>query len=182
MLDIPICVYASAGISRVLGSSRPSMNWSVLVRGKILPLFSVMLVISAAIYIVVPAQHAMLYYAAFPSFLPTSMIQDSVPLSDMASLKVALDWVAIQMGPGDVLITHQAIYGWARAYLPSTNRIISYGYSDPLDGVSIAESSGCSTIWAVWWTPGVGWHGQAYLPTGFASMFLVGNMAVYKYQ
>jgi hypothetical protein len=140
------------------------------------------LVVSAALYILVPAQHAMLYYAAFPSFFPTSMVQDTVPASDMASLRMILDWVQVNMRPGTVLITHQAFYGWARAYLPTTDHIISYGYSDPLDLASLARSMGSSTVWTVWWTPGLGWHGQAYLPTSFASIFQDGNMAVYTYE
>src|SRR5205807_938584 len=130
LLDIPLCIYASAGIARISGAGRPIINWSGLARGKILPMFSMILLVSAALYIVVPAQNAMLYYTSFPGFLPTSMVQDSAPLSDMASLRAALSWVATQMGPRDVLITHQAIYGWARAYLPSSDKIIDYGYSN----------------------------------------------------
>jgi hypothetical protein len=182
LLDIPLCVYASAGIARILGTSRPIINWSGLIRRKILPTLSVILVVSAALYIVVPAQHAVLYYSAFPSFLPTSMVQDTVPISDMGSLKLMLEWVQLNMRPGTVLITHQAIYGWARAYLPSNDNIIDYYYSSPMRGVSLAESQGFSSIFVVWWLPGLGWHGQAYLPNGFATVFQDGDMAVYTYQ
>jgi hypothetical protein len=182
LLDIPLAIYAGAGISRILGTSRFVINRSQLIRRKILPIASVILVVSAALYIVTPAQHAMLYYSAFPSFLPTSMIQDTVPISDMTSLKLMLEWVQLNMRPGTVLITHQAIYGWARAYLPSNANIIDYYYSSPLRGVSQAQSQGFSTIFVVWWLPGLGWHGQAYLPNGFATVFQDGDMAVYTYQ
>ena len=110
------------------------------------------------------------------------MVQNSVPLSDMGSLRIALGWLEAHMGPGDVLLTHQAIYGWARAYLPSTDHIINYGYSNPLDGVSEAISAGYSTSWVIWWIPGLGWHGQMCLPEGFTATFQNGDMAVYKYQ
>jgi hypothetical protein len=182
LLDIPLCVYASAGIARILSADSPVINWTRIVRGKILPILSLVLVVSASLYIVVPAQNAMWYYTAFPEFLPTSMVQDTVPISDMVSLRTMLDWVQVNMRPGAVLITHQAIYGWARAYLSSTDNIIDYGYSSPQGGVSLAESQGFSKIWTVWWLPGLGWHGQAYLPNRFAAVFQDGEMAVYTYQ
>ena len=150
--------------------------------GRTIAIATLALLLFSALYITLPAQDAFTYYTMFPSFVPTTMIQDSVPLSDMANLRTCLNWVAAHMGPDDALITHQAIYGWARAYLPNTDHIVNYGYSNPLDGVSIAVSSGYSNTWVIWWTPGLGWHGQAYLPTGFAIVFQNGDMAVYNYQ
>ncbi len=181
LVDIPLCVYASAGLARVAGSGRPTMNWLGLFGGKIIPLFSLILVLSATLYIVLPAQQAMLYYAAFPALLSTSMVQDTVPLSDMGSLREMLGWAAVNMGPGTALVTHQAIYGWARAYLPSSDHVVNYGYSSPLEGVELARSNGYSSVLMIWWINGYGWHGQASVPSGFSTVFRDGNMVVYKY-
>ncbi len=150
--------------------------------GKVIRVVPILLVFSAILYIDLPAQQATGYYAIFPSFVPTSMMQDNVPLSDMPSLATVLGWVAAHLGPHEILIAHQTMYGWAKAYLPSTANIIDYVYSSPLVGVSLAQSYGYSTIWTVWWVPGLGWHGQAYLPNGFVPIFQDGNMAVYAYQ
>ncbi|HVH15848.1 MAG TPA: hypothetical protein VNA15_09055, partial [Candidatus Angelobacter sp.] len=133
------------------------------------------------LYVALPAEAAMPYYTVFPTYLPTSMIQNSVPASDMSSLKTVLDWVGARVGSNDVLITQQSIYGWARAYLSPGVRLIDYAYSSPLEGVSMAKSLGYSTIWTIWWMPGLGWYNQAYLPSGFATVFQEGNMAVYTY-
>jgi hypothetical protein len=181
LLDIPLCVFASAGVARILSASRPVVNWAGLFRGKILPMLSVILVVLAALYIAVPAQNAMLYYATFPGFLPTSMVQDTVPISDMASLRMMLNWVQANMRPGTVLITHQAIYGWARAYLPPDENIVNYRYSDPLEGVKMAVSDGYSSVLMIWWANGSGWHGQHSVPSGFVPVSIDGNMAVYAY-
>jgi hypothetical protein len=181
LLAIPLCVYASNGIASILTADRPIVKWRGLVSGTILPLLSVILVLSATVYIVVPAQNAMQYYAAFPSYLPTSMVQDTVPISDMVSLRMMLDWVQLNMRPGTVLITHQAIYGWARAYLPSTYDVINYRYSDPLEGVKMAISNGYSSVLMIWWVNGSGWHGQPYVPSGFVPLTSQGSMAVYAY-
>jgi hypothetical protein len=181
LLDIPLCVYASAGIAGILSTRRPTVGRAGLVQGTMVPVFSVILVVAAAMYIAVPAQTALPYYAAFPGLLPTSMIQDSVPVSDMASLRIILDWVQVNMHPETVLITHQAIYGWARAYLPSNDQIINYRYSDPLEGVKMAVSKGYSSVLMIWWVNGSGWHGQPYVPSGFVPVTTEGNMAVYSY-
>lgn len=181
LLDIPLCVYASAGVARILRASPPLINSGGFLQLRLLPVVALILVASAAGYIAMPAQHALSYYTAFPGFLPTSMVQDTVPLSDMGSLRAMLDVAQSHTGPGSVLITHQAIYGWARAYLPSTDTILNYGYSSPLDGVAMARSAGYGSVVMVWWTNGTGWHGQPYVPQGFALVSTDGNMAVYTY-
>jgi hypothetical protein len=137
--------------------------------------------LSTILYIALPAQQAMPYYATFPSLLPTSMVQDTVPLSDMQSLKVTLEFAAENMGPGTVLITHQAIYGWARAYLPLEAHILNYAYSTPLDGVQMAKESGYSSVLMIWWINGAGWHGQPTVPSGFVPLLEHGNIALYAY-
>jgi hypothetical protein len=181
LLDIPICVYASSGVARLLAAHPPTIRWFSVIQGKIIPLFSLILIASAALYIAVPAQNAILYYTAFPGLLPTSMIQDTVPASDMPSLMMTLDWVQANMHSGTVLITHQAIYGWARAYLPADVNIVNYRYSNPLEGVKMAGSDGYSSILMIWWVNGTGWHGQQNVPSGFVPLTTDGSMAVYAY-
>jgi len=182
LLDIPVCVFAASGLRRVRTSTGSVRSLSNLILGRTVTIVSLGLLLSSLLYIAMPAQQAFTYYTMFPNSIPTSMVQDSVPLSDMASLRIVLNWVAARLGPDDALITHQAIYGWARVYLPSTDHIINYGYSSLLDGVTLANSSGYSNIFVIWWTPGLGWHGQSYLPNRFGIVFANGNMAAYAYQ
>ncbi len=182
LLDIPMCVYGAMGFSRLSQIAPLATARALRIFGKVIRVVPILLVFSAILYIDLPAQQATGYYAIFPSFVPTSMMQDNVPLSDMPSLATVLGWVAAHLGPHEILIAHQTMYGWAKAYLPSTANIIDYVYSSPLVGVSLAQSYGYSTIWTVWWVPGLGWHGQAYLPNGFVPIFQDGNMAVYAYQ
>jgi len=182
LLDLPMCVYAAIGFSRLSEIAPLATARALHTLGRVLHVAPTLLVFSAILYVALPAQQVTGYYTFFPGFVPTSMVQDNVPLSDMPGLAAALNWVADHLESHDVLIAHQTIYGWARAYLPSTANIIDYVYSSPLDGVSLAQSSGYSTIWTVWWVPGLGWHGQPYLPSGFAPIFQSGSIAVYVYQ
>src|SRR2546427_1715713 len=181
LLDIPLCIYAAAGLSRLTTLGRPSIRWVGGAR-RFLPIFSTILVISAALYIALPAQQAMVYYTAFPGLLPTSMTQDTIPMSDLGNLKALLDSAALRMDPTTVLITHQAIYGWARAYLPSlADHVVNYQYNDPLEGVELARSEGYSSVLMIWWVNGSGWHDQPYVPSGFEILVQNGDLALYKY-
>jgi hypothetical protein len=179
LMSIPLCVFAAAGLAR-LTSVQLNVGPRRWLQIKILPIFSIIIVSSAILYIALPAQQAMPYYVAYSGLLTTSMIQDTVPLSDMGHLHELLDWVSTRSGPGTVLITHQAIYGWARAY-ESSEPIINYEYSSPLEGVEIAKGLGYSSILMIWWVNGRGWHGQPTVPIGFVQVASDGDMAVYEY-
>ncbi len=181
LLSLPLCAYATRGLVTLASSSHSPLSGVRRIQSKILPVFATVLVLSAALYIALPAQQALPYYAAFPGFMPTSMGQDTVPLSDMGGLRSALGWVAPNMGPGTVLITHQAIYGWARAYLPPDTLIMNYGFSSPLLGVKMARLAGYSSVLMIWWVNGSGWYGQPDVPTGFVPLSESGSMAVYAY-
>jgi len=182
LLDIPLCIFAAAGLIRLLQSSPSSVGWNRVLQRLALPTITAALIVSATLYIALPAQQAAVVYTAYPEQFPTSMVQDTVPMSDLGNLRILLDSAAARIGPATVLITHQAIYGWARAYLPSLDdRIINYKYNSPLTGVEIAESSGYSSILMIWWTNGTGWHNQPYVPSGFETLLTNGDLALYTF-
>jgi hypothetical protein len=182
LLDIPLCIFAAAGLYKIVESFPSRIGWSRSLHRLILPTFSAILILSAILYIALPAQQAAVFYTAYPEQLPTSMIQDTVPMSGLGNLRTLLDSAAARIGPTTVLITHQAIYGWARAYLPSLNdRIINYQYNSPLTGVEMAKANGYSSILMIWWTNGNGWHNQQYVPNGFNALLSNGDLALYTY-
>jgi hypothetical protein len=180
LLDIPFCIYAVGGLNRLAGTFRPSFSFVGLFQRRILPIFSTFLILSAFLYMVLPAQQAMVYYTMYPSFLPTSMVQDTVPLSEMPSLVVLLRWVAVNMDSKTALIAHQALFGWERDYLPTTDRIFVYGFSNPGAGVERAKSDGFSSVLMIWWANGLGWYGQPNVPSPFVPIRSEGNLALYR--
>ncbi len=99
----------------------------------------------------------------------------------MQSLRNALTWTSNNMSPQTALIAHAAIYGWARAYFPSGNTIIDYGFSSPSLGVDQAKEMGFSSVLLIWWLPGLGWYGQTSIPSTFALVHVDGNVGVYSY-
>ena len=182
LLDIPLCIFAAAGLYKLVESVHPRIGWGRNFHRLILPTFSTVLMVSAILYIALPAQQAMAYYTAYPELLPTSMVQDTIPMSDLGNLRTLLDAAAARIHPGTVLITHQAIYGWARAYLPSlNNQLINYHYNPPLSGVEMARSEGYSSILMIWWIDGSGWHNQPNVPSDFSVLLQNGDLALYTY-
>jgi len=181
LLMIPLCVYATAGLANLAIPRHPTVRLSRLLGKVTLPTFGALLVGSAILYLALPAQSAFVYYTAYPALLPTSMVQDTVPFSDMDSLMELMQWAASMSDAQTALITHQAIYGWARAYFPASERIVNYEYSSPLVGVERARLGGYSSMMMIWWVNGLGWHGQPDVPATFSSLVRSGNMAVYMH-
>jgi hypothetical protein len=182
LLDIPFCIFATAGLWKLVILSPPGNGRNRNLHRLVLPAISTALIVSATLYIALPAQQAAVIYTAYPEQFPTSMVQNTIPMSDLGNLKALLDYAAARIDPATVLITHQAIYGWARAYLPALNsRIINYQYNSPLAGVEIARANGYSSILMIWWTNGTGWHNQPYVPSGFRTILANGDLALYTY-
>jgi hypothetical protein len=129
--------------------------------------------------VLLPAQEAFPYYGVYPAFVPTSMIQSTVPLSDMSSLMRALDWTAANMKPGMALIAGATVYGWARDYFPLQDRIVDYGYGTPSQGAEMAISAGYSSVIMIWWSYGQGWYGQTPIPSAFFPVHQDGTVEVY---
>lgn len=181
LMSVPLCVYATAGLLRITATSCNTPAFMTLIRKKITPIFLGLLVISATLYIAMPAAQSMAYFSLFPNAMPTSLIQNTVPLSDMNDLRILLDWAAMHMTPRTALLAHEALYGWVRAYLPTTVNVVNYWVYSPLTGVSIAKASGYSSAVMIWWINGSGWHGQPTVPSEFVPLKYQGRLVVYQY-
>jgi hypothetical protein len=180
LLDVPVCIYAVAGLRRLRETTVGQRHLNFF-RQRTSPILFTILVMSSALYVASPAQQAMPYYAMFPSYLPTSMLQNTVPLSEMASLRQALAWVSDEMVPNEVLITHSAIYGWARIYFDYPDRILTYGFSSPLVGLKSAISAGYKTVFLIWWNNGTEWYHEPIVPSPFTQIHAEGKISVYVY-
>ena len=181
LLTVPLCVYAASGLSRIAHASLSNPEWLRLLRVNAPRLFAIFLIISALSYMLLPPQHPAAYFSAYPSLIPTSMSQNTIPLSDSASVVELIHWLGSNMSPSSVLITHQSLYGWALEYLPASVAIMNYGYGTPLDGAKIAVSRGYSSILLIWWANGAGWFGQTTVPDGFSKIRSDGDFAIYEY-
>jgi hypothetical protein len=132
-------------------------------------------------FMVLPNNLAFPYYALFPLYVPTSMLQNSVPLSDCGDVVKVLKWVEANVGDDGVLLVHDAFQGWAFLYLNNDVRVVQYGYASPEEAARVTFGSGHVKVYLVWWVSGEGWHGWVSLPSCFVEVFRSGRIAAYEY-
>jgi hypothetical protein len=181
LMDIPVCIIAFTGIKIVFASAN-RLSKVRLLRGLTRVGLPAIFISLALLYVVLPANMAMPYYVEFPDFIPTSMGQNTIPSYDIGNLVQSLGWVTNQSRPDIALLTHQAIYGWARLYFPHPSQIVDYYYSTPSEGVQRAKALGFSSIYLVWWANGTGWYGTPDVPDTFMVVHTVGDFSVYMYE
>jgi len=134
-------------------------------------------------FVVLPSESPFPYYAIpqFQIYLPSSMLQNTVPLSDCQHVVNCLNWLKDNMGENSVLLTHTAFHGWALLTI-NTDQVVPYGYGNPEKAAENATQQGYGEVYLIWWTDGQGWHGQSTVPTSFKDVYRSGNIAIYIYE
>jgi len=138
-------------------------------------------VLLSSSFVLLPAMFAFPYFRVFPYYVPSSMLQNSVPLSDCEDVVNALSWVRDDVGFDGVLLVHDAFHGWALLLL-DRSRVVCYGYGDPEEAAWEMCENGYSRLYLVWWVSGEGWHGWSTLPSSFVKVFHSNRIAVYTYK
>jgi hypothetical protein len=169
LLTFPLAFFAAEGYGKVHSS----------LFKKSLACFMALLSFS---FVLLPAEAAFPYFTIYPYYVPSSMLQNSVPLSDCEDVVRALNWVKDNnVCSSEILLVHDAFNGWALLYADSV-KIVRYGYASP-EKVAISFSQqGYGPIYLIWWVLGGGWHGQASLPSTFKEVFRSGRIAVYEFK
>jgi hypothetical protein len=132
-------------------------------------------------FIFLPNSMAFPYFDLFPSYVPTSMLQNTVSLSDCQGTVNALNWAKANMNNDSRLLVHDAFYGWASLTLNS-NQLVPYGYADPATyAQSLVDNGSKCQFFLIWWVNGSGWNGQPTVSSVFREVYVSGKMAVYTY-
>jgi hypothetical protein len=132
-------------------------------------------------FMFLPAEIAFPYFTLFPKYVPSSMLQNSVPLSDCEDVVRVLTWYGENIGASGTLLVHAAFGGWADLYLNATCRVVNYDYENPNVAAGKLVADGFERVYVIWWVPGEGWHGLTSLPSSFSEVFRSGEIAIYKY-
>jgi len=140
-----------------------------------------LLVVLSFSFVFLPAEAAFPYFRAFPYYIPSSMLQNSMPLSDCGDVVKVLKWVEANVGNDGVLLVHDAFQGWVFLYLNNDVRVVHYGYASLEEAARVTFGSGHVKVYLVWWVSGEGWHGLASLPASFVEVFRSGRIAAYEY-
>ena len=166
LLIYPLAFYAVEGIAQV------KWNWYKVSVGFILITLSLG-------FLAQPNYAALDYFNNFPSYVPKTMLQNTLQLSDCQDTSNALLWVKENLPTDAYLLTHEAFYGWATLTI-DIDRLIFYGFAD-LNLVAQQYSNSSVSIYLIWWVNGKGWYGQQQIPDFFQEVYHSGNIAIYKY-
>src|SRR2546430_672899 len=174
LLSLPLLFLAYEGYSRLqLSSTYMRKNWGGLLRVVLI----VSLSSSAISYAILPAQSAPTLYTIFPQYVPSSMVQSSLPSSDYPNVVSAMVWVDSHLDSDSVLITQQAFYGWARSYLSPDKQVLNSFLSSPSSAID--QTGSYTHVLTVWWVEGTGWF-QGSFPVGAKPLVRFGDLAVYE--
>ncbi len=131
-------------------------------------------------FIVLPNNLAFPYFGLYALYVPSSMLQNTVPLSDSQDTVNALNWVNENMPSGARLLVHDVFYGWASLTFEGS-QLIPYGYDNPETMAQKLEENGSEQLYLVWWINGSGWHGQPTVSSAFRQVYQSGRIAVFTY-
>jgi hypothetical protein len=172
LLTYPLAFYAVEGLSRV------RLKWSRIAVGIIAAL--IVCVLSAG-FLSAQNSTAFDYFGAYTSYIPKSMLQNTVPASDCQSTANTLVWAQTNMPFNGRLLVHEAFYGWGFLYLNSS-QLLPYGFLNPQDIAGLERSgSNSNPIYLIWWVNGTGWYGQQNVSSVFQPLYQSGNMVIYNY-
>ncbi len=132
-------------------------------------------------FIALPANDAFSYFTLFPQYVPTSLIQNTVPLSDCHDTVTTLQWIRNNLDNDSYLLVNDAFYGWASLTF-DRSQLVTYGYANPADYVQLLVENGSnSQFYLIWWNNGKGWYGVPTVPPSFVQVFKSGQISAYQY-
>ena len=183
MLTYPLAFYVSDALSWV-----KSLNWRRF-KFTLYRLALVYVVLSTAVlsvsYVTMSPENPSAYFnpGVFNGYIyqfPSSMLQNTVSITDCQDTVNALNWVKNSAAADGVLLAHRAFYGWALSTLDS-KQVLLYEYDNVTLAAENAAQLTTRPIYLIWWVGDQGWHGQQNVSTVFQEMYRSGKIAIYLY-
>ena len=132
-------------------------------------------------FVMLPSESQFVYYSFFPTYVPRSMLMNTVPLSDCQDTENALQWTKNTMTSNSRLLVHQVFYGWALLSLDS-GKIVPYEFNNPETVIQDLLRNGSSyQYYLIWWVNKSDWFGQPALSSDFTQVYQSGRIAVFEY-
>lgn len=111
-------------------------------------------------------------------YLPSSMLCNTVPLSDVDGVSETFRWVNAAMDGNSCFMAHDAFFNWARFSLNEQHTIVFF--KNDVDGaIDLAAEHGYKIFWLVWWNVDIGWYGFK-VPENFQPAYNSGRISVYE--
>jgi hypothetical protein len=164
MLTFPVLIFGAAGLARLAN------RFAV-------PILGVMMILSLG-FMVLPPENALPYFTDSHTlpYVPSSMLQNTVPLPDSLYIVQALRWLDGTRSEDSVLLASYAFVGWARLY-SNVREIYEYGSAVQVNNSNL---SSYKHVYVIYWAVGNGWFQQSLLPTGSVEIYRSGQIALYE--
>lgn len=188
MLVYPFTFYAVNGVERVLHSTSESvtpafqrLKWIKLSKktAKLLLILSFSL---GSLFLATPLFSGKAGLFGFPtttSYLPSSMLSNTVPVQDVDGVVNAMKWLNKEMSDASALLVHDAFLSWAELHLDSTH-VKVYFKNDIEGAMNTALEKGFDTVYFVWWNENIGWY-DLNVPKDFMAVFSSGRITVFEH-
>ena len=144
----------------------------------VVALFFAVLVILCLTFVTLPPELALPYYASpyTVPYVPSSMIQNTVPIYDSPEIVAALRWLNEQHFENSTLVTPIAFLGWSELY---SQGLAVYGYVKAWQ-VDNGNFSAFQHVFLLYWAPSQGWYDPNLMPLGMVPLYMSGRIAIYE--
>ena len=174
MMFLPLTVLSVEGFSR-LGRSISLRGFKPVIRIS----WILLLLILFTGYAGLQAETAFPYYSYF---VPTSMLQSTVPLHDSQDIVISLRWLSANIQPGSTIMALDPIYGWVREYFDGNASIAGFAPGTTFEAaLHQTLEMGNTRIYTLWWANGQGWYADPTPPPGFVLQHQSGQFGVFLY-
>ena len=185
LLTYPFTFYAVNGIQKVLNSKaegiRPCsrwLRWMKVSKRTVYGILSLTVVLGSLLMSVRFREYGVFSIPTTSMYLPSTMLQNTVPLQDVGGIVEAFEWFDSMDDVSGILV-HHALLSWASLYLDKENVI--FHFRENIDtALDVALGYGFSSVYLVWWNTNVEFYGLT-VPKDFMAVFNCGRISVFEY-
>jgi hypothetical protein len=139
------------------------------------------LITLSASFIALPNTETISYYGLFTAYVPKSMLQNTVKLSDCQDTVNAIQWAKNNIPSNGSLIVHDVFWGWASLTI-ETNKLTHCWFYDPeTTAQQMIENGFSNSLFLIWWVNGTGWYGKPTVSSASKEVYHSGEIAIYQY-
>ena len=188
----PMSIYFAEGVYSAFAPCKKDAPKPLKIVAGILMAF---IALSAGCYLAAPPEKAFPYfsdYNPYKAYIQSSMLQSTIPISDIDDVMYSLDWISENAGGECVLILHEAFYPWSllRGEVGcgivlvrerNLSNPVRGTFADELTKISERLADDGKAVYTIWWVEGKGWYNVPSLPSCFKQLVSYGHIAVYTY-
>jgi len=187
LLVYPFTFYAVNGIGKVLGSKSDFVfpksrwiRWLKVSKRTVYGILFLTVLFGSLLMAVRFSDDGVFSIPTTGIYLPSTMLQNTVPLQDVEGVVEVIDWLNHRMAYGSCALFHQAFFFWGELYLDKKNVIVNCA-TDFEGALNVALEKGLDPVYLIWWGENIGWYRSTVVPSSFALVFESGRIAAFQY-